>query len=72
MDEHDKMSSSNSRTSIISYVTCEGIVRTHTIFLVFTPSRSGVRKKYSENMQQIYRRTPMPKFGFNKIASQLY
>ena len=29
-------------------------------------------KKYSENMQQIYRRTPMPKCNFNKVALQLY
>ena len=25
-------------------------------------------KRYSENMQQIYRRTPMPKCDFNKVA----
>ena len=30
------------------------------------------RKKCSENMQQIYRRTPMPKCDFNKVALQLY
>ena len=30
------------------------------------------RKRYSENMQQIYRRTPIPKFGFNKVPKQLY
>ena len=27
---------------------------------------------YSENMQQIYRRTPMPKCDFNKVMSQFY
>ena len=27
------------------------------------------RKRCSENMQQIYRRTPMPKIDFNKVAS---
>ena len=33
----------------------------------------GVRKKScSENMQQIYRRTPMAKCDFNKIALQLH
>ena len=26
----------------------------------------------SENMQQIYRRTPKPKSDFNKVALQLY
>ena len=29
-------------------------------------------KRCSENMQQIYRRTPMPKCDFNKVALQLY
>ena len=27
------------------------------------------RKRCSENMQQIYRRTPVPKIDFNKVAS---
>ena len=31
-----------------------------------------LKKKCSENMQQIYRRTPMPKCDFNKVALQLY
>ena len=36
-------------------------------------SPSGVpRKTCSENIQQIYRRTPMPKCDFNKLAKQLY
>ena len=29
-------------------------------------------KRRSENMQQIYRRTPMPKCDFSKVALQLY
>ena len=29
-------------------------------------------EKVSENMQQIYSRTPMPKCDFNKVAKQLY
>ena len=29
------------------------------------PSRGVVRKRCSENMQQVYRRTPMPKCDFN-------
>ena len=31
------------------------------------PSRGVIRKRYSENMQQIDRRTPMPKCHFNKV-----
>ena len=29
-------------------------------------------KRWSENIQQIYRRTPMPKCDFNKVAKRLY
>ena len=36
------------------------------------PPRGVLRKRCSENIQQIYRRTPMPKCDFNKIALQLY
>ena len=36
------------------------------------PSRRVFRKRCSENMQQIYRRTSMFKYDFNKIANQLY
>ena len=32
------------------------------------PSRGVLRKSCSENMPQIYRRTPMPKCDFNKVA----
>ena len=32
------------------------------------PPRGVPRKRYSENMQQIYRRTPTPKCDFNKVA----
>ena len=32
------------------------------------PFRGVLRKKCSENMQQIYRRTPMPKSDFNNVA----
>ena len=35
------------------------------------PSKGVLMKRYSENMQQIYRRTPMPKCDFNKVAKQL-
>ena len=36
------------------------------------PPRGVSRNRCSENMQQIYRRTPMPKDDFNKVALQLY
>ena len=36
------------------------------------PSRGVLNKRCSENMQQIYRRTPIPKCNFNKVALQLY
>ena len=32
------------------------------------PSRGVLIKMCSENMQQIYRRAPMPKCDFNKVA----
>ena len=34
------------------------------------PSRGVLRKRCSENIQQIYRRTPMPKCDYNKVAKQ--
>ena len=35
------------------------------------PTRGVPKKRCPENMQQIYRRTPIPKCDFNKVASQL-
>ena len=35
-------------------------------------SRGVFGKRFSENMQQIYRSTPMLKCGFSKVAKQLY
>ena len=34
------------------------------------PFRTVLRKRCSENMQQIYRRTPIPKCDFNNVAFQ--
>ena len=34
--------------------------------------RGVPRKRCLENMQQIYRRTPMPKYDYSKVALQLY
>ena len=31
------------------------------------PPRGALRKRFSENMQQIYRRTPMPKCNFSNF-----
>ena len=36
------------------------------------PPRGVTRKRCSENMQQSYKRTPMPKWDHNKVAKQLY
>ena len=34
--------------------------------------RGDLRKRCSENMQQINRRTPMSKYNFNEVSLQLY
>ena len=36
------------------------------------PSRGVLRKSRSENLQQLYRGTPMLKCDFKKVALQLY
>ena len=36
------------------------------------PSSVVLKKKCSENIHQIYSRTPMPKCDFTKVALQLY
>ena len=41
-------------------------------FLQKQPPRGVFRKRFSENMQQIYRRAPMPKCNFKKVAKQFY
>ena len=42
------------------------------VFLLFQkqPSRGIPKKRFSENMQQIYKRTYMPKCDFIKVAKQ--
>ena len=54
-------------TSIKSSIINRKIIHTHQK----QPSRGVLRKRCSENMQHIYRRTPMPKCDFNKVALQL-
>ena len=34
------------------------------------PLRGVLKKRCSENIQPIYRRTPMPKYDINKVASE--
>ena len=36
------------------------------------PSRGVLRKRFSENMRQIYRRTPMPKCDFKKLQRNFF
>ena len=36
------------------------------------PSRGVLTKRWSEDMQQIYRRTYLSKYDFNKVAKQIY
>ena len=36
------------------------------------PPRGILKKSCSENIQQICRRTPMPKCDFNKVPKQLF
>ena len=45
--------------------------KSQSLFLQKQPPKGVSRKRCSENMQQIYRRTPMPKCDFNKVAKQL-
>ena len=47
------------------------ILRKYWYFILFIqkqPPKNVLRKNCSENMQQIYRRTPMPKCEFNKVV----
>ena len=40
------------------------------LFFQKQPSSGVLRKRCSENMRQIYRRTPMPRCDFNKVTRQ--
>ena len=48
------------------------LVRRFTIQNSEAATQSALKKRCSENMQQIYRRKPAPKCDFNKVALQLY
>ena len=41
---------------------------TLTIMVQRLPSRGVLSKRCSENMRQIYRTTPVPKYDFDKVA----
>ena len=62
------------RILIISVINCLTLVvsmLTERFFLLQKQPFIGVLiKRCSENLQQIYRRTPMPKCDFNKVAKQ--
>ena len=67
-DEH------NEKISILHWSEYQHYAPFHVPFKIFLdkkddlnkqPSRSVLRKRCSENMQQIYRRTPMSKCDFN-------
>ena len=55
----------NSKGYICQYK-CQGV------YLQNQPSRGVLKKKCSEYIQQIYRRTPMSKCDFNEVAQQTY
>ena len=59
----------------IAYVVIMELRDRHPMWKTFSqkqPSRRVLRERRSEDMQQIYRRTPMSKCNFNKVARQLY
>ena len=60
------------KTEIYERLLLEPVLSTGVSFLDKQHSRGILRKRCSENMRQIYRRTPMPKCNFNKVALQLY
>ena len=57
---------------IENVVTNAAILSFTTSVLKKQPSKGVFIKRCFENMEQIYRRTPMPKGDFNKFAKQLY
>ena len=62
-----------SRTWLSSYLATAGyLAKNYKVYVVCImqkePPRSVLRKRSSGNMHQIYRRTPVPKCKFNKVA----
>ena len=60
-------------TFVLQFSSASSIDRTaiHLFKVQKQPLRNVLRKRCSENMQQIYRGTPIPKCDFNKVALQL-
>ena len=62
----------NFKASFIVNLRTEKYFSQHCDIVQKQPSRGVLRKRCSENMLQIYRRTAMPKCDFTKVAKQLY
>ena len=60
------------KADIASMENNKGYIKESYCYIQKQPARCVFRKRCSENIQQIYRRTPMPKCDFNKVAKQLY
>ena len=66
--------------SIYIFLSVKGVFRTHYTYMIRIskllvqrqPSKCVLKKRCSENMQQTYRETPVPKRDFNKVTKQLY
>ena len=58
--------------AIISHILVIGHTFNFQWYLQKQPSRGVLRKRCSENMQQIYRSTPMPNRDFNKVAKATF
>ena len=64
----EKKNNANKNNWIPHKLNCELEI----VKLVKQPSMCFLRKRCFEIMQQIYRRAPMPKCEFNKVAEQVY
>ena len=58
--------------AIISHILVIGHTFNFQWYLQKQPSRDVLRKRCSENMQQIYRSIPMPNCDFNKVAKATF
>ena len=55
-------------SNLVQFISCVHEVKNQFSYFQKHPSRGILRKRCSENMQQTYRRTPMKKCDFNKVA----
>ena len=65
------MQNSLGKITNLHIVINSSVEQTHIIYQK-QPSIGVLIKRFSENMQQIYRRTPMTMFDFNNVALQHY